>query len=74
MCLFLRASGAQPNISQTVIRNLAIPVVPINAQRRIVARLKAQLAEVDALRAALEQQLRDVQALPQRLLAAAFAH
>ncbi|SFZ79555.1 restriction endonuclease subunit S [Chitinimonas taiwanensis] len=44
----------------------------IDDQRRIVAHLKQQLAEADALRAALEQQLRDLDALPQRILALAF--
>jgi type I restriction enzyme S subunit len=44
----------------------------VDVQRRIVVRLKQQLAEADALRAALEQQLRDLDALPQRILALAF--
>lgn len=44
----------------------------IDDQRRIVAQLKQKLAEADALRAALEQQLRDLDALPQRILAQAF--
>ncbi|MBL0483386.1 restriction endonuclease subunit S [Aeromonas veronii] len=44
----------------------------VDAQRRIVARLKERLAEADALRAALEQQLRELEALPQRILAQAF--
>jgi len=44
----------------------------IDDQRRIVMVLKKQLAEADALRTALEQQLSDLDALPQRILAQAF--
>jgi type I restriction enzyme, S subunit len=44
----------------------------IDNQRCIVTTLKQQLAEADALRTALEQQLRELGALPQRILAQAF--
>jgi type I restriction enzyme S subunit len=44
----------------------------INDQRHIVTALKQQLAQADVLRGALEQQLRDLDALPQRILALAF--
>ncbi|MBR4876393.1 MAG: restriction endonuclease subunit S, partial [Rhodocyclaceae bacterium] len=64
--------GAQPNISQTVIRNLEIPWVPVPEQRRIAARLKAQLVEVDSARQAVQAGLRDADTLRQRLLHHAF--
>lgn len=41
-------------------------------QRRIVTHLKQQLAQTEALRASLQQQLQDLSALPQRILARAF--
>ena len=46
--------------------------LPLDDQRRFVTDLKQQLVEAEALRAALEQQLRDLDALPQRILAQAF--
>lgn len=42
-------------------------------QRRLVQRLQAQLAEADALHAAAAAQLAEIERLPQRLLAQAFA-
>jgi len=56
----------------TRLEQLPVPAIDIDDQRRIVTRLKAQLAEADALRTALEQQLSDLDALPQRILAQAF--
>ncbi len=44
----------------------------LDEQRRVAARLKAQLAEVDAARQAARAQLRDVALLQRRLLQAAF--
>ncbi len=55
--------GAQPNISQTLIRNLDIPDIGIEDQHRIAARVKAQLAEVETARQAAEIQLADFQTL-----------
>lgn len=74
---WMRLAGGNrkdPNINKAIVENMTLPLPPLAEQRRIVARLKAQLAEVDTLRTALEQQQREVQALPQRILAAAFAH
>lgn len=45
----------------------------IEEQRRIAARLKAQLAEVETARQAAQVQLAEIERLPQRLLAQAFA-
>lgn len=44
----------------------------IDEQRRIVARLKAQLAEADAITQAARVQLAEIERLPQKLLAQAF--
>jgi type I restriction enzyme S subunit len=41
------------------IENLEIPIIPIEKQRQIAIRLKAQLAEVDKARQAAEAQLRE---------------
>jgi type I restriction enzyme S subunit len=45
----------------------------IDEQRRIVRRLKAQIAEVHQIQAAATAQLAEIERLPQRLLAQAFA-
>lgn len=54
------------------IENLEIPKIPLEKQRQIAARLKAQLAEVDKARQAAETQLREINLLPQKILAQAF--
>lgn len=52
--------GAQPNISQTVIQNLVVPLPLITKQRQISAGLKNQLAEVETARKALELQQQEL--------------
>ncbi len=71
--------GAQPNISQVVIRNLLIPIPypddPIRSlaeQRRIVARLGGIQEEVRAARELLAQDEQRIEQLEQSILAAAF--
>jgi type I restriction enzyme S subunit len=61
-----------PHISPGQVESVEIPILPLEDQCSIVVHLKQQLAEADALRTALEQQLRDLDALPQRILAQAF--
>ena len=39
--------GAQPNISQTILKNLPIPLPPLPTQQAIVARIEALFAELD---------------------------
>lgn len=64
--------GNQANLNGGLLNALGIPAPDIDDQQRIIARLKKQLADADDLRTALEQQLRDLDALPQRILAKAF--
>jgi len=64
--------GNQANLNGGLLNALEIPAPEIDDQQRIVARLKKQLADADDLRTALEQQLRDLDTLPQRILAKAF--
>lgn len=66
-------SAGQLTISQQVLDALPIPHIAIEEQRRIVTRLKAQLAEVETVRRAAAAQLAEIERLPQRLLAQAFA-
>jgi len=49
-----------------------LPLPPLLEQRAIVARLEAQMAQVQRLRAAAERQLEAIHALPGALLNEAF--
>ena len=39
--------GAQPNISQTILKNLPIPLPPLSTQHQIVSRIESLFAELD---------------------------
>jgi type I restriction enzyme S subunit len=47
--------GAQPNISQDIIRSLEIPLPPLPEQRRIVAEIEQQFTRLDSGIAALRR-------------------
>ena len=47
--------GAQPNISQTILRDLALPIPPIAEQREIVAELEKQFSRLDEAVANLQR-------------------
>jgi type I restriction enzyme S subunit len=71
--------GAQPNISQEIIRNLEVPIpypddpaCSLAEQRRIVAYLEHIAEEIRAMDDLLAQDLRDIEVLEQSILAAAF--
>lgn len=64
--------GAQPNISQTILKSYPIPVPPLDEQREIVRLLDELLAQEDAARAAAEAALAKISALRQAVLARAF--
>lgn len=51
----LGQGGAQPNISQGIVREHPFPLAPLAEQRRIVAKLEALLAKVNASRKRLER-------------------
>ena len=65
-------SDSMRNIAQGVITSVPIELPSLHDQRRIAARLKAQLAELEAARKAAREQLREIEALPAKLLAQAF--
>ncbi|RJP85246.1 MAG: restriction endonuclease subunit S [Desulfobacteraceae bacterium] len=64
--------AAQPNVNATTLSKISLTVPSIGKQRQIVARLKAQLAEVEKARNAAEIQLQEINLLPQKILAQAF--
>ena len=41
------AGGAQPNISQGIVRSLLVPVMPIQVQHKIVAEIEKQFSRLD---------------------------
>ncbi len=49
------AGGAQPNISQGVVRSLMVPVMPLQAQYEIVAELEKQFSRLDEAVANLQR-------------------
>ncbi len=64
--------GAQPNISQTILRELVIPVPPINEQMRIVAEAERQATLVDSLVTSLDHALIRSDHLRRSILESAF--
>lgn len=64
--------GAQPNISQNIIRGIKIPLPPLSEQKRIAAILNEQMEAVEKARKATEAQLEAAKALPAAYLRAVF--
>lgn len=67
-----QAGATRQALTKDMIENFQIPWRPINEQRQIAARLKAQLAEVETARQAAKSQLGDAELLQRRLLQAGF--
>lgn len=65
-------SDSMRNISQGVITSIPLNLPKLNEQRAIAARLKAQFSEVEKARLGAEAQLREISALPAKLLAQVF--
>jgi type I restriction enzyme S subunit len=64
--------GAQPNISQAILRRLRIPVPPPDEQRRLVEEIERQLSITDAMSAEIERAFRRSGALRRSILKHAF--
>jgi len=47
--------GAQPNISQGILRNIPVPVAPIDQQKRIVEEIEKQFSRLDEAEANLKR-------------------
>ena len=65
--------GAQPNISQSIVRSLDIPLPPLTEQKRLISALSAKIATAEKARAAAEAELEATTALPSALLRRAFS-
>jgi type I restriction enzyme, S subunit len=65
--------GAQPNISQTVIKNWPVPLAPLNEQKQIADKLDRLLAKVDACRERCDRIPLILKRFRQSVLAAAIS-
>ncbi|EDO6805383.1 restriction endonuclease subunit S [Campylobacter coli] len=64
--------GAQPNINQTYIKNLQIPLPPIKEQEQIASHLDELSSHVKNLKQNYQVQIKDLQELKNSLLDKAF--
>lgn len=72
--IFENAFGcAIPNVSPRFIESVAIPLAPIDEQWRITAELREQMASVEIIRTAAEEELKAINALPAAFLRRAFS-
>jgi restriction endonuclease S subunit len=73
--LLLRGrGGTQANLSKSVVCQLELPLPSIETQRRIVAKLEAQMKAVEKARVALEEQLVSAQKLHGKYVTALFSN
>lgn len=64
--------GSQSALNGALLKALEVPAPDHATQDRIVQHVQAALAEVDTMQAASQQMLKDLEQLPQRILAQAF--
>ena len=64
--------GAQPNISQTILKNYPIKLPPIITQMSIVQEIESRLSVCDKLKETVEQSLNKIKYLRQSILKKAF--
>ena len=66
--------GAQPNISQSVVREIEIPLLNIADQRRIAGHLKAQLTAIEEARNAAQLQITEFTNLANSIIRQSVEH
>ena len=64
--------GAQPNISQGILKNLDLPIPPIEEQERIVAKIEELFSELDAGVESLKKAQTQLKTYRQAVLKSAF--
>jgi type I restriction enzyme S subunit len=64
--------GAQPNLSQTILKRFSIPLPPLAEQQKIVTRLDALSEKLRTLRELQQSQLEDMKKLEKVYLREAF--
>jgi len=66
------ASSSMKNITQDTIRDIPLPIPPIEVQRQIMERVTRQLDKIEPIRRAINDNLGALDAFPAALLRAAF--
>jgi len=69
--LLNKATGV-PGLNREDAYKQAIPLPPIEEQKRIAAEFTDKMAEVEELRTSIEKQLENINVLPQAILRRAF--
>ncbi len=64
--------GAQPNISQTILKNLSVPLAPLPIQRAIVSKIEALFSDLDNGIANLKKAQEQLKVYRQAVLKKAF--
>ncbi len=67
-----RKGGAQPNISQGVIKNINFPVIDINVQEQIVSEIESRFSVIDKVETIVESALLKSEQLKMSILKNAF--
>jgi len=70
--LNLRIGGAQPNISQQIIRDIPFPITDFKEQRQIVAEIERHFSIADEVEQTVEKCLKEADRLRQSILKRAF--
>lgn len=65
--------GAQPNISQTILKNLPIPLPPLDEQKQIVAKIEELFSDLDRGVEALKTAREQLKVYRQSILQSAFS-
>lgn len=64
--------GNQSNLNGALMNAFEVPLLPLEEQKTIARHIKQAIANANALEQTIEQQLRDIELLPSRLLAQVF--
>jgi len=70
--LNIRKGGAQPNISQDVVRNIVLPLPSLPEQQNIVEEIENRMSLIKEVETILEKSLRQAERLRQGILKQAF--
>jgi len=68
----LGKGGAQPNISQTLIKQQVVPLPDLDSQKEIVQEIESRLSVCDSIEASIRESLDKSKALRQSILRKAF--
>lgn len=70
--LNLRIGGAQPNISQQIVRDIPFPITDFKEQHKIVAEIERHFSIADEVEQTIEKSLKEADRLRQSILKRAF--